>query len=118
MPKWLPGKTCSSFGSRASSNAASTNSRLTIVSPSVTSMSRGLGEMRSMNAAGWYSMLRNTDSRGIELIPAEVESALAEHPAVECAVVVGLPDDDLGQRVHAVVQVLRDDVTVEDLLAF
>jgi bile acid-coenzyme A ligase len=41
---------------------------------------------------------------GANVFPAEVESAISEHPAVADVVVVGLPDHDWGQRVHAVVQ--------------
>jgi bile acid-coenzyme A ligase len=36
--------------------------------------------------------------------PAEIESALAEHPEVLSCLAVGLPDDDLGQVPHAIVQ--------------
>ncbi|ROO86691.1 bile acid-coenzyme A ligase [Actinocorallia herbida] len=43
-------------------------------------------------------------SGGANVYPAEVEAAILEHPRVLTAAVVGLPDDDLGQRVHAVVQ--------------
>ena len=41
---------------------------------------------------------------GANIYPAEVESALDEHPDVASSIVVGLPDEDLGQRVHAIVQ--------------
>jgi bile acid-coenzyme A ligase len=41
---------------------------------------------------------------GANIYAAEVEAALSEHPAVADAVVVGLPCDDLGQRVHAIIQ--------------
>jgi acyl-CoA synthetase (AMP-forming)/AMP-acid ligase II len=34
---------------------------------------------------------------------AEVENALATHPAVAQCAVIGVPDDELGERVHAVV---------------
>jgi bile acid-coenzyme A ligase len=37
--------------------------------------------------------------------PAEIESAILEHPAVLDCCVIGLPDDDLGQRPHAIVYV-------------
>lgn len=81
-----------------------------------------IGDMGWVDEDGYlYLADRRTDlilSGGANIYPAEVESALAEHPAVECAVVVGLPDDDLGQRVHAVVQVLSDEVTGEELVAF
>ena len=40
---------------------------------------------------------------GRNLFAAEVEAAIDGHPAVESSAVIGLPDDDLGQRVHAIV---------------
>lgn len=43
---------------------------------------------------------------GANIYPAEVEAAIETHPAVVCAVVVGRPDPDLGESVHAVVQTL------------
>lgn len=42
---------------------------------------------------------------GENVYPAEVEGALAEHPAVRECIVVGRPHDDLGQEVAAVVVV-------------
>lgn len=42
---------------------------------------------------------------GANIYPAEIECALEEHPSVASSIVVGLPDEDLGQRVHAIVQV-------------
>lgn len=41
---------------------------------------------------------------GRNVYPAEIESALAEHPGVLSCLAVGLPDDDLGQVPHAIVQ--------------
>ena len=41
---------------------------------------------------------------GSNVYPAEIESALDEHPLVQSSAVIGLPDDDLGSRVHAIVQ--------------
>jgi bile acid-coenzyme A ligase len=43
---------------------------------------------------------------GANVYPAEVENALSEHPAVVTSCVIGLPDDDLGNRLHAIVQVV------------
>ena len=40
---------------------------------------------------------------GENIAPAEIEDVLIEHPAVSEAVVVGVPDDEWGQRVAAVV---------------
>jgi len=41
---------------------------------------------------------------GANIYPAEVEAALNAHPEVVSSVVVGLPDTDLGQCVHAIVE--------------
>jgi bile acid-coenzyme A ligase len=43
-------------------------------------------------------------SGGRNVYPAQVEAALEEHPAVASSAVIGLPDDDMGQTVHAIVQ--------------
>jgi len=50
---------------------------------------------------------RRTDlilSGGVNVYPAEVEAALIEDPDVVDAAVIGLPDDRMGQKVHAVVE--------------
>jgi bile acid-coenzyme A ligase len=41
---------------------------------------------------------------GRNVYPAEIESALAEHPNVLSCLVVGVPDDDIGQVPYAIVQ--------------
>jgi acyl-CoA synthetase (AMP-forming)/AMP-acid ligase II len=41
---------------------------------------------------------------GSNVYPAEIEAALEEHDAVQSCAVIGLPDDDLGNKVHAIVQ--------------
>lgn len=43
-------------------------------------------------------------SGGANVYPAEVEAAVGEHPAVADVVVIGLPDEEWGRRVHAIVQ--------------
>jgi acyl-CoA synthetase (AMP-forming)/AMP-acid ligase II len=45
-------------------------------------------------------------SGGYNLMPAEIERALEEHPAVQCAYVVGVPHELFGEAVHAIVQLL------------
>jgi bile acid-coenzyme A ligase len=51
---------------------------------------------------------RRTDlivTGGANVYPAEVEAAIESFPAVRSSAVIGLPDDDLGRRVHAIVDV-------------
>jgi bile acid-coenzyme A ligase len=57
-------------------------------------------------------------SGGANVYPAEVEAALQEHPAVHSVAVIGLPDEDLGQRLHAIVEADAAAVTEDDLRAF
>jgi bile acid-coenzyme A ligase len=54
---------------------------------------------------------------GANVYPAEVEAALYEHGDVETAVVIGLPDSDLGARVHAIVQPKLGSTLVSGLLS-
>jgi len=69
-----------------------------------------------------YIADRRTDlilSGGRNIYPAEVEAALLAHEDVAEAIVIGLPDADLGARVHAIVR--REDgagVSEDDLLSF
>jgi bile acid-coenzyme A ligase len=66
-----------------------------------------LGDLGYLDDEGYlYLVDRRTDmvvSGGANVYPAEVEAALERHPSVRSAAVIGLPDDDLGQRVHAIV---------------
>lgn len=76
---------------------------------------RRSGDWESLGDHGWldeegYLHLTGRDGEvvlvgGASMYPAEIEAALTEHPVVEEACVVGLPDDDLGNRLHAVVRV-------------
>jgi bile acid-coenzyme A ligase len=66
-----------------------------------------VGDMGHVDADGYlYLADRRSDlilRGGANIFPAEVEAALEAHPAVRSVAVVGLPDDDLGKRVHAIV---------------
>ena len=56
---------------------------------------------------------------GANVYPAEVESALSEHPAVQDVVVIGLVDPEWGRRVHAIVQLVEPDaIDAEGLRAY
>ncbi len=58
-------------------------------------------------------------SGGENVYPSEVEAVLHQHPAVEDACVVGLPDPEWGQRVAAMVALKPGNTLVEsDLIAF
>ena len=43
-------------------------------------------------------------SGGVNIYPQEVEDALALHPKVLDVAVIGVPDDEMGEKVKAVVQ--------------
>lgn len=55
---------------------------------------------------------------GYKIYPAEVESVLADHPAVIESAIVGKPDDILGERVVAFVQARDAGVSQSDLQEF
>jgi bile acid-coenzyme A ligase len=78
-----------------------------------------LGVMGHFDTEGYlYLSDRRTDMiliGGRNVYPAEVESALLEHPAVNTCAVVGLAHDDLGQVPHAVVE-LQGEASEDDLL--
>jgi long-chain acyl-CoA synthetase len=69
-----------------------------------------VGDLGSLDEDGYLSIAdRRTDlivSGGVNIYPAEVEAALVEDPWVADAAVIGLSDERMGQRVHAIV-VLR-----------
>lgn len=55
-------------------------------------------------------------SGGSNVYPAEVEAVLLRHPGVVDCAVIGIPDEEWGEAVHAVVEV-REDVADDDLIA-
>jgi bile acid-coenzyme A ligase len=66
-----------------------------------------LGDMGYLDQDGYlYLVDRKTDmvvSGGANVYPAEIEAAIDAYPDVRSSAVIGLPDDDLGQRLHAIV---------------
>ncbi len=85
-----------------------------------------MGEWECLGDVGWmdedgylYLADRRTDMiviGGANIYPAEVEAAINAHPAVGSSAVIGLPDDQRGTRVHAIVQ--ADPGSVDELVAF
>jgi bile acid-coenzyme A ligase len=67
-----------------------------------------LGDIGRLDADGYlYLGDRLADMilrGGANIYPAEVEAAVSAHPKVRSCVVVGLPDAEFGQRVHAIVE--------------
>jgi len=66
-----------------------------------------LGDMGWMDAEGYlYLTDRLSDMilvGGANIYPAEVEAAIDAFPGVRSSAVIGLPDDDMGARLHAVI---------------
>ncbi|MDQ3384983.1 MAG: AMP-binding protein [Actinomycetota bacterium] len=81
-----------------------------------------LGDMGRVDEEGYlYLGDRMQDmilTGGSNVYPAEVEAALQEHPDVRSCCVVGLPDEDLGQRIHAIIEADAEQVGTEELLRF
>jgi fatty-acyl-CoA synthase len=50
---------------------------------------------------------------GENVYPSDVELVISSHPSVHDVVVIGLPDDKWGERVHAVI-VLREGVSEDE----
>ena len=81
-----------------------------------------LGDLGRLDADGYLFLAdRRVDmilSGGANVYPAEVEAAIDAFPGVQCSVVIGLPDDDLGQRVHAIVETADGQLDQAALAAF
>ena len=76
-----------------------------------------VGDMGYLDQDGYlYLGDRRLDmilSLGRNIYPAEIEGVLDSHPNVRSSAVIGLPDEDLGQSIHAIVQ--ADHVTAVEL---
>ncbi|KAA1372465.1 AMP-binding protein [Aeromicrobium fastidiosum] len=81
-----------------------------------------LGDAGWMDSDGYLFVADRLDdvivTGGATVQPADVEAVLDEHPAVRSSVVVPRPHGDLGQAVHAVVDVAAGEVTVAELAAW
>jgi bile acid-coenzyme A ligase len=81
-----------------------------------------LGDMGRLDAEGYlYLGDRASDmilSGGANIYPAEIESALQEHQQVRSCAVIGLPDEDKGNIVYAIVEADREHVSEDDLKVF
>ncbi len=84
---------------------------------------KSVGDIAWLDSEGYLHICdRKTDmviTGGMNVYPAEVEGVLHAHPDVADAAVIGVPDAEWGERVHAVVQPKAGrDVDVPELGAF
>ncbi len=80
-----------------------------------------IGDIGYLDAEGYLYLTDRKDhmviSGGVNVFPQEAENVLVTHPAVADAAVFGVPDEDLGEALHAVVQPLSADGTADALAA-
>lgn len=87
---------------------------------------RTLGDMGYLDAEGYlYLTDRQAHmiiSGGVNISPQETENILAAHPAVADVAVIGVPDEEMGEAVKAVIQpadpATASDALAADLMAF
>jgi fatty-acyl-CoA synthase/long-chain acyl-CoA synthetase len=77
-----------------------------------------VGDVAYRDAEGYYYICdRRIDmviSGGVNIYPAEIEAVLHAHPSVLDAAVIGVPDEQWGESVKAVVQLRADGATVTE----
>jgi len=71
-----------------------------------------LGDIGSMDERGFLRVTGRVKDMiirgGMNLYPAEIEAVLQDHPAVETAAVIGVPDEKWGEQVAAVLRLRAD----------
>ena len=79
-----------------------------------------LGDMGYVDDEGYlYVCDRDSDmviSGGVNIYPAEVENELLKHPAVSDCAVIGVPDAEYGERLHALVETAGASAALADEL--
>lgn len=80
------------------------------------------GDLAKMDEDGYFYIVdRKKDLvlvGGYNVYPREVEEVLFAHPSIVEAAVVGVPDPNLGEAVHAFIVKKDAELTVEDVLSF
>jgi len=78
-----------------------------------------LGDIGYLDADGYLFLSdRKIDmiiSGGVNIYPAEIEGVLVSHPSVADAAVFGIPHDEMGEQVMAVVELVEDVTASSDL---
>ncbi len=88
--------------------------------------SSALGDVGYVNDEGFLFLTDRATfmiiSGGVNIYPQEIEDALIVHPKIADVAVVGVPNEEMGEEVRAVVQpapgIEADDQLAEELLAF
>ena len=84
---------------------------------------KSVGDVAYLDDEGYvYICDRKKDmiiSGGVNIYPAEIEAVLYRHPQVLDVAVFGIPDDEWGERVHAIVQAKAGEkIDLDELRAF
>jgi acyl-CoA synthetase (AMP-forming)/AMP-acid ligase II len=81
-----------------------------------------VGDVAYVDEEGYYFIAdRKRDmiiSGGVNIYPAQIEAALDQSPDIFEVAVIGVPSEEWGESVHAVVVPSRPDVTEADVVAF
>ena len=80
------------------------------------------GDMATVDSDGYYSIVDRKKEMilrgGYNVYPREVEEVLYEHPAIAEAAVMGIPHDDLGEEIVAIIAFKEgESATVEEITA-
>jgi len=84
---------------------------------------KSVGDVASIDDEGYLSIRdRKKDmiiSGGVNIYPAEIEAVLYAHPQILDAAVIGIPDDEWGESVYAIVQAKPGEtISLDELQAF
>lgn len=79
-----------------------------------------LGDLGFLDDDGYLFVCDRLDdliiSGGVNVFPADVERVLERHPKVRSAVAFGVQDEDLGQRVEAIVDIADAELSTAELM--
>ena len=82
------------------------------------------GDLAKRDEDGWYYIVDRSKDMiirgGYNVYPREIEEVLMTHPAVSLAAVIGIPSEEHGEEIKAVIIKNKDhdDVTEDDIVAW